>query len=436
MQLTRNDMKEVHQCLKDGKPLPDRYRFLLFKDKRQMELVWNGKTPQTCNVVLPFQTVEQINEPRLEENQSQQLDPFDPIIGRQMKGWTNKLIWGDNKLVLSTLKNGPLRDAIEKQGGIQLIYIDPPFDVGADFSMDIKLNGDSLTKKSRYLKDLAYRDTWGKGADSFIAMIHERLCLMRDLLADDGSIYVHCDWRVSSYIRLVLDEVFGKNCFVNEIIWNYKGTTNSPYAFAKKHDCIYLYSKSELYTFNADDVRIPYEDENKFMKDKNGKWFQKWDKNKNYYPKQALQEDGTYKILGKYQYDVWNDIPSMSTAHSSKEVVGYPTQKPEKLLERIIKASSNEGDLVADFFCGSGTTCVVADKLGRKWIGCDLGKFAIHTTRKRMIVTQRQLKDEGKNYRAFEILHLGKYERQHYMEINKSLRKADQNIHLTQKEEP
>ena len=139
--------------------------------------------------------------------------------GRQLTGWTNKLIWGDNKLVLSSLKNGPLREEIERQGGIKLIYIDPPFDVGADFSMDIEIGDDTFTKEPTILEELAYRDTWGRGSDSFISMIYERLVLMRDLLADDGSIYVHCDWRVSAYIRLVLDEVFGKEKFRGEIIW-------------------------------------------------------------------------------------------------------------------------------------------------------------------------------------------------------------------------
>ena len=160
--------------------------------------------------MLPFQTIENVDEPRAEDNQ--QLDLFD-TRGRQRKGWTNKLIWGDNKLILSSLKNGPLREEIEAQGGLKLIYIDPPFDVGADFSMDIEIGGETLTKNPNILEEIAYRDTWGKGQDSFISMIYERLSLMRDLLAEDGSIYIHCDWRVNGYIRLVLNEVFGTNFF-------------------------------------------------------------------------------------------------------------------------------------------------------------------------------------------------------------------------------
>ena len=157
-----------------------------------------------------------MDEPRAEkpDETNLQLDLFDER-GRQRKGWTNKLIWGDNKLILSSLKNGPLREEIEAQGGLKLIYIDPPFDVGADFSMDIEIGDDTFTKKPSILEEIAYRDTWGKGADSFIAMIYERLILMRDLLAEDGSIYVHCDWRMVGYLRIVMDEVFGPDHFQN-----------------------------------------------------------------------------------------------------------------------------------------------------------------------------------------------------------------------------
>ena len=207
--LTEQEQQEVIRYLEADKPLPDKFRFLLFEDKREVELVWNGKTSEVCNIVLPFQVIEQVDEPRAEkpEHSALQAGLFD-ARGRQLKGWTNKLIWGDNKLILSSLKNGPIREEIEKQGGLKLIYIDPPFDVGADFSMDIEIGDDTFTKKPNILEEIAYRDTWGKGADSFISMIYERLALMHDLLAEDGSIYVHCDWRVTSVIRLVLDEIF------------------------------------------------------------------------------------------------------------------------------------------------------------------------------------------------------------------------------------
>jgi len=222
--LTEKEQQEVIRFIEAGVPLPDKYRFLLFDDKREVELVWNGKTNEVTNVVLPFQTIEQVDEPRAEkpENSAVQQDLFAlDSRGRQLQGWTNKLIWGDNKLILSSLKNGPLRDVIEQQGGLKLIYIDPPFDVGANFSMDIEIgdSSEALTKKPNILEETAYRDTWGKGADSFITMIYERLILMRDLLANDGSIYVHCDWRLNSSIRLLLDEVFGVLQCKNEITW-------------------------------------------------------------------------------------------------------------------------------------------------------------------------------------------------------------------------
>ena len=205
MKLTDNEKREILKLIEADKPLPDKYRFLLFDDKREVELIWNGKSNEVTNIVLPFQSIEQVDEPRAEKQAKLQLDLFD-TRGRQKSGWTNKLIWGDNKLILSSLKNGAIREEIEKNGGIKLIYIDPPFDVGADFSMDIEIGDDTFTKRPNVLEELAYRDTWGKGADSFIAMIYERLIIMRDLLADDGSIYVHCDWRVNSYMRLLLDQ--------------------------------------------------------------------------------------------------------------------------------------------------------------------------------------------------------------------------------------
>ena len=174
--LTEPEKADILRFMEQDKPLPDKYRFLLFDDKREVELVWNDKTAEVCNVVLPFQTIEQVDEPRIEDNNKEYEELAGGLFdsrGRQMKGWTNKLIWGDNTLILSSLKNGPLRDEIEKQGGLKLIYIDPPFDVGADFSMDIEVGAPStgsgsntFTKRPGILEEIAYRDTWGKGADS------------------------------------------------------------------------------------------------------------------------------------------------------------------------------------------------------------------------------------------------------------------------------
>lgn len=457
MNLSDNEKRDILKYLESDKPLPDKYRFLLFSDKQEVELVWNGKTSEVTNVVLPFQIIEQVDEPRSEKEVKLQRALFDvDTRGRQLKGWTNKLIWGDNKLILSSLKNGPLRQEIEEQGGIKLIYIDPPFDVGADFSMNIEIGDEEFTKRPNVLEELAYRDTWGKGADSFIAMIYERLSLMRDLLTKDGSIYVHCDWRVSAYLRLILDDVFDKNNFLNEIIWSYEGTQSpSPIKLGSKHDTIYRYAKNinsiepnELYfeheidksysTLKKDErgyFRIQgfgdYSEEsiNKFEKEGRVYHTSKGTR----YLKHYIEERDGRLFKQKKLPDVWTDITQLGTA-IQKEKLDYPTQKPEKLLARIIEVDSKENDLVADFFCGSGTTLAVAEKLGRKWIGSDLGKFSIHTTRKRMIGVQRELAKAGNDFRAFEILNLGKYERQLFIGINPNLREDEKQKQIAQKE--
>jgi DNA modification methylase len=429
--LTEQEQQEIIRFIEADKPLPDKYRFLLFGDKREVELVWNGKTNEVCNIVLPFQSIEQVDEPRAEKDTHLQMSLFDlDERGRQLKGWTNKLIWGDNKLILSSLKNGPLREEIEKQGGIKLIYIDPPFDVGADFSMDIEIGGDTFTKKPNILEEIAYRDTWGKGADSFIAMIYERLILMRDLLAEDGSIYIHCDWRVNSYLRLIMDEIFGSENFINEIVWGYYSfKRKTAKKFPQKHDNIISYRKIHD-SFIWHTQFKPHSEEylKRWKRDKDGRLFRD-DVNPTAGGTRIIYLD---EIEGDIVDSVWNDIPPVNP--QALERVDYPTQKPQALVERIIKASSNEGDMVADFFCGSGTTAAVAEKLGRKWITTDLGKFAIHTTRKRMIGVQRELKADGKDYRAFEILNLGKYERQHYIGVNLNLREEEQRKQLEAKE--
>ena len=263
--LSEQEQQEIIRFIEADKPLPEKYRFLLFEDKREVELVWNGKTSEVCNIVLPFQVIEHVDEPRAEkpEETALQADLFSTDSrGRQLKGWTNKLIWGDNKLILSSLKNGPLREEIEQQGGLKVIYIDPPFDVGADFSMDIEIGDETFTKKPNILEEIAYRDTWGKGNDSFIAMLYERLVLMHDLLADDGSVYVHCDWRVTGNIRQVLDEIFGKENIRNELIWVFTGP-GSPgmRQFNRKHNTIYWYTKSrDRWIFSDMSIRIPHHD--------------------------------------------------------------------------------------------------------------------------------------------------------------------------------
>ncbi|MFP5419054.1 MAG: DNA methyltransferase, partial [Gammaproteobacteria bacterium] len=249
--LTDAEKRDLIQLIQEGKALPEKYRFILFEDKREVELVWNGKNREVCTTVLPFQSLEHVDEPRQEAPEIQ-TDLFD-TRGRQLKGWTNKLIWGDNKLILSSLKSGALRRQIEDAGGLKLIYIDPPFDVGADFSMDIEIGGETFHKEPNLLEQIAYRDTWGRGADSFISMIYERLILMRDLLHNEGSIYVHCDWRVNSFMRVILNEIFGSNYFRNEIIWYYEnklGTGWGAKTFDSRHDMLLKFSKGQRYVHN------------------------------------------------------------------------------------------------------------------------------------------------------------------------------------------
>jgi site-specific DNA-methyltransferase (adenine-specific)/adenine-specific DNA-methyltransferase len=469
--LSDAEKRDLVQLIQQGKPLPEKYRFILFEDKREVELVWNGKSREVCTTVLPFQSLEHIDEPR-EETKSQE-DLFDSR-GRQQKGWTNKLIWGDNKLILSSLKAGALRQQIEDAGGLKLIYIDPPFDVGADFSMDIEIGGETFHKEANLLEQIAYRDTWGRGADSFISMIYERLILMRDLLAEDGSIYVHCDWRVNAYLRLALNEVFGTDCFQNEITWRRTRTHNDATTWAAIADTILFYSRSDSHIWNPqfndqseEDIETRYR-----FKDADGRRYRlgpidspnprpnmmyTWkgfappkkgwrysrekmaelDKsNRIWYPDSLDKRPATKLYLddsqGALVGTVWTEFSAVQA--SARERVDYPTQKPEALLERIVKASSNEGDLVADFFVGSGTTAAVAEKLGRKWIATDLGKFGIHTTRKRLIGVQRELKAAEKPFRAFEVLNLGRYERQAYLNVGGRLSGAQKEQALARKE--
>lgn len=427
MKMTDTKKNEIIELIRQGKKLDRSMIYDLFAgDDEEVFLFWNGRDEQMTNVALPFHSIEQIDEPRAEHNA--ELAIFD-TRGRQLKGWTNKLIWGDNKLVVSSLLNSPMRRAIENVGGLKLVYIDPPFAVGADFGFDIAIGNDSVTKKQSVIEEIAYRDTWGRGISSYLSMMYERLRLIHDLLADDGSIYVHCDWRVNSVMRLILNDIFGADNYQNEIAWCYKEAINSKKRFNRKHDNILFYCKnSDNYIFNANNVLEEHSESTKLKykyKDDNGYYrlmgrgivgspiksardiSPEWEKT---HPELVYRH---YLREGTYPVDYWNiDIINQAAI----ERLNYPTQKPEALLERIIKASSNEGDLVGDFFCGSGTTAAVAEKLNRKWIACDLGRFAIHTTRKRLIGVQRDRCKAGQDYRAFEVLNLGKYERQFFMD--------------------
>ncbi|MEK7384332.1 MAG: DNA methyltransferase [Elusimicrobiota bacterium] len=465
-ELSDAEKRDLVKLINAGKPLPEKYRFLLFEDKREVELVWNGKSREVCNAVLPFQTLEHIDEPRKEKHEEEELSL--DVGGRQIGGWTNKLIWGDNKLILSSLKSGALRQQIEEAGGLKLIYIDPPFDVGADFSMDIEIGGETFHKEPNLLEQIAYRDTWGRGADSFISMLYERLILMRDLLAQDGSIYVHCDWRVNSSVRLILDEIFGSHRFKNEIVWQkIRSSKAQSSKYGNVQDSIFFYTMADKVVFNTQ--RVPHSAEYieshyrhvdaagrcyrldnftqtgqgaakkfgaKLLQPPPGKhWIWSQDRIDQgmkdgliVFSAEGMPSVKRFldEVEGNVVEDIWVDIAPMNAV--SKERVDYPTQKPEELLERIIKVSSNPNDLVADFFCGSGTTVAAAEKLGRKWLAADLGKFGIHTTRKRLIGVQRELKAAGKPFRAFEVLNLGRYERQAYLSVSTRLsakKKAD-----------
>ena len=366
-------------------------------DITRTELVWPGKYDEdgervvSPRVNLPFQSIETVNESRATREAMKrpaQTSLFDFWQGDEGEtfedGWRNKLIWGDNALVMSSLLT-------QYAGKIDLIYIDPPFATGSDFSFSAPIGdtGEEAFKEQSIVEEKAYRDTWGAGISSYLVMMNARIQLIRDLLSPNGTVYVHCDERVNSALRSILDETFGLDRRRNEIVWHYPHMSNVRQDFARKHDTIYRYSKGDTWTFNLDEVREPYDEQT----------LRRYEK--------AVVFPGGYEAkanpLGKAPDDVWR-IPPIRNV--SAENQNFPTQKPEALLERIVKASSRPGDVVADFFCGSGTTLAVAEKLGRRWIGCDLGRWGIHITRKRL------LSIEGS--KPFEVMNLGKYERQYW----------------------
>ncbi len=343
--------------------------------KVRTELTWTGKKKKNGRLPkLPFQTVEIVNETRKRA--------LDTYTSSPPPDEHNLLIWGDNKFVMNSL----LKDF---EGKINLIYIDPPFATGADFKMPIKINGDRIIKEPSGIEIKAYRDTWGQGLASYLQMMYDRLVLMRRLLAENGSIYVHMDWHVGHYVKIIMDEIFGKENFINEIIYHYDQGARPKTAFGHKHDSVYRYSKSqENWIFNYEEILVPFES-----------GMTKWR-----YTRGGQRDKEMPK--GKVPSDVW-DIKLNAMAH---EHLSFPTQKPEALLERIIKASSDtdKNNLIADFFCGSGTTLAVAEKLGRRWIGCDLSKYAVHVTKKRLL--------DLPGCKPFKIRNLGKYQKRKLIE--------------------
>jgi DNA modification methylase len=380
------------------------------------ELIWEGKYDEFGNrrevdigsLNLPLQLIETIDEPRSRTVAQGAL--FDEV-GAHRDDFRNRLIWGDNKVVMASLLQ-------EFKGRIDLIYIDPPFDVGADFSMKVPI-GDKNEKASKdpsILEFVAYRDIWGLGTNSYASMLFDRISLAKELLSESGSFYLHCDWRVNSLLRAICNEVFGESSFRNEIIWHYEnklGTGWQAKTFDSRHDTIIVYSRSKSYIHNTISEPVKNRKQQPVTQKIGGKrvWLTNEDGSLRY------EEGKETRPVG----DVWN-IPIINPV--ATERLDYPTQKPLALLTRIIEASSTVDSIVADFFCGSGTTIEAAERLGRKWVGCDLGRFSVHTSRKRIIETQRDLHNDGSRYRSFDVYNLGRYERQWWQK--EALRGADQ----------
>lgn len=349
--------------------------------KGQPMLNWRGKRPFTSTQFYPAQPKES--------------------YGEEVNGWMNKIFWGDNLQVISHLLK-------KYRGQVDLIYIDPPFDSKADYKRKIELRGQKISNDKTAFEEKQYTDIWSN--DEYLQFMFERLILCRELLADNGSIYLHCDWHRNSYLRAIMDEVFGPSNMESEITWQlqgvsgYKSLVNS---FVRGHDTILFFRKGDDKTFNKE--YLPY-DEKQLKRftgiDENGRRFKPITKDRVIY----LDESKGVPVS-----DVWSDIASFQTVVNSPEITNYPTQKPEKLLERIIKASSNPGDLVFDCFMGSGTTQAVAMKLGRRFIGADINLGAIDTSVKRLNkiakeIAESILEDGNPRYTGFEVYNVNNYD--------------------------
>lgn len=412
------------------------------RKKDSAKLVWDTKPKrapnprdiefQTAEIVIPNPQEAQGNLPLLAVPQSGLTSLFPGQMGELPLGGfdidktkMNRLIWGDNLLAMQALL------AQGYAGKIDLIYIDPPFLSSADYNFQLSVEGKQIDKEASIIERLAYTDTWEAGMDSFLDMLYPRLQLMKRLLSNDGSIYVHIDWHVSHYLKLILDEIFGYNNFVNEITWKRADShSDSKGKYSVVTDTILFYSKNLEHTWNEQYNSLSEKTINDWYKHidpETGRRYNLADCSSpnprpnmmyNYkgvpYPPngwryslekmQELDEQGrlhiTKKTIKYKRYldeskgvlmpNLWDDISQIRGYGTTKERLDYPTQKPEALLERIIKASSNEGDLVADFFCGSGTTMAVADRLNRRWIGCNLDKVGIQVSRNRMVNQQSQ----------------------------------------------
>ena len=365
--LSKQQREKILRLVEKGEELPDGYKDLLFPNqKKEYELVYAGKDRKEDiiaeTMAVPLQEIK--------------------TFGKNENGWTNKLIFGDNLQILKEIYNDQKgKNIFDTKDKIKLIYIDPPFATKQDFMKD----GEKV-----------YQDKV-IGAE-FLEFLRERLILAKEILADDGSIYIHLDQKKGHYVKILLDEVFGENNFFNEIVWGYRTGGISKTFFARKHDSIFFYAKnSNTNIFNTQYYKSYQQKKYDFKGVED-----LWDEEKKMWYHNSVCRD------------VWEDIYPIGTENNER--VDYPTQKPEALLERIIKASSNEGDIVMDFFAGSGTTLSVAEKLGRKWIGCDCGKLAIYTIQKR-ILNIRYSKDlagkeknYGKEYKPFTLYNAGLYD--------------------------
>jgi len=375
--LNKHDIEFLIDCLKNGKEIPEVYKYAIFPTKqKEYELVYAGKMRKEDVLAdtkeakpVPLQIEKVFNGKKY------------PLYS---KDWHNLLVFGDNLQILKTFNEN--KDPLVKnkiKGKVKLIYIDPPFATKDEFQ----------SKEGAK----AYNDK-KKGAE-FVEFMRKRLIVAKELLSNDGGIFIHLDWKKAHYIKLVMDEIFGENKFRNEIIWTYSGpSAPNQQQFSRKHEVIFWYSKSDDWVFNRDAIRIPYHESTagKFESEGTGFGGEKADLSQ-----------------GKIPEDWWY-LPIVARIRT--EILDYPTQKPEALLSRIIKATTNEGDIVLDFFCGSGTTLAVAEKLNRRWIGCDIGKLAIYTTQKRLleIDQSKDLGDTKKKYskvaKSFAVVTSGLYD--------------------------
>jgi site-specific DNA-methyltransferase (adenine-specific)/adenine-specific DNA-methyltransferase len=367
---------QLIKILSSGEPISSEWSRILFPpERREYELVYYGKERE---------------EDIIGDTLAVPLQPVRTFGSCNSNEWQNMLIFGDNLQAMKTLleekKAGRLRNE-DGSSGIRLIYIDPPFATKRDFK------GNQEQK--------AYQDK--VVGSQFLEFLRKRLIFMRELLSDDGSIFVHLDWKKCHYVRVLLDEIFGENRFVNEIIWYYtnKYGANSN-ALDSFHNTIYRYSKGKKLVYEP--IKIP-------VKVERQQPLRKWNKslNKNEWLKDS---DGNYlyaESKEKDAGDVW-EIPVINPM--AKERLGYPTQKPEQLLEWIISSSSGKGDLILDVFAGSGTTCAVAEKLGRRWIGIDCGKLSIYTMQKRLLNLRSEIGNKGKELEAkpFVLMNAGLYD--------------------------